>query len=226
MSSPHQPHLGTQVLPAAARQVVEGETSWPASRNSVGDVRADEARAAGDQDLHGALSWPAPALSRQAGDPAEVRDGLLQSFLEVTLGSQPSNFRARVMSGWRCLRIVLGQRLVDDLPSPAGRRAHRLGELEDGHLLRVAEVHRVRSRPRAPAGRCRPPGPARSRRSGSALPSPKMVKSSPRSAWATKAGTTRPSFEAHPRPVGVEDADDARRRRRATGGRPMTIASA
>ena len=60
-----------------------------------------------------------------------------------TSGSHPSTSRASVMSGWRCVGSSIGQRLERDLRRRAGDVEHRLGQLEDRELVRVADVHRA-----------------------------------------------------------------------------------
>jgi hypothetical protein len=40
------------------------------------------------------------------------------------------------MSGWRCCGIVDRQRLVDDLRARLGHLDHRLGQLQQGELVR------------------------------------------------------------------------------------------
>ena len=69
---------------------------------------------------------------------------ILQAVRELDLGlPSSSTSRASVMSGWRTLGSSCGQRLEHDLRARAGDLDHRLGQLQQRHLVRVAEVHRV-----------------------------------------------------------------------------------
>ena len=114
------------------------------------------------------------------------------------------------MSGWRTCGSSTGQRLVDDLARRAGEPEDGLGELEQRHLVGVADVHRAGARATRRAGRCRGSGRRRSRSCASASRRRRPSAACPSSAWRTKVGIARPSFGAHPRAVGVEDADDRR----------------
>ncbi len=60
-----------------------------------------------------------------------------------TVGSQPSNVRARVMSGRRTLGSSCGSGLELDRAGPGRKLLDFLGEFEDGHLVGVAEVDRL-----------------------------------------------------------------------------------
>src|SRR3954453_15565236 len=66
-----------------------------------------------------------------------------QALLELDLGLPAENVLGQRDVGLPDLRIVGGQRLVDDLGLRAGDLEHRLGQLEQRELVRVADVDRV-----------------------------------------------------------------------------------
>src|SRR5262249_1171617 len=108
--------LRVQVLTLAGAQVVDHEHLVAGRQVGVDHVRADEARAAGHQDLHAytlsrkyPMVWPSPSSS-------------------PTFGSQPRIVRARLMSGWRCFGSSTGSGRktisLDDLVSALMRSAN------------------------------------------------------------------------------------------------------
>src|ERR1700749_3759950 len=83
-------------------------------------------------------------LARSSDPFAEIRDGVLQPFFEWHLGLPTAEhfFRKRDV-GTTLLRIVGGQRLVDDLGFAADELERELRDLEHRELARVAEIHRT-----------------------------------------------------------------------------------
>ena len=59
-----------------------------------------------------------------------------------TLGSQPSSFRARVMSGWRWRGSSSGSGRNTSRDFGPGEPDDHLGKLEHGELLGISHVHR------------------------------------------------------------------------------------
>src|SRR5262245_7359165 len=91
------------------------------------------------------LGFASPPSSPAEGallgrDRPEIGDGALETLRERDLGL-PAEAGARQGDvGPARLRIVDGQRFVEDRALASHRGADRLGELEDRHLLRVADV--------------------------------------------------------------------------------------
>src|ERR1700722_9119762 len=75
---------------------------------------------------------PARSLERELEPLAQV-DGRLPPQDLPGLGDVRATY----------LRVVLGQRLVDDLGARAGDRDHLVGELQQRELVRVADVDRL-----------------------------------------------------------------------------------
>src|SRR6476659_8160936 len=74
--------------------------------------------------------------------PSETGQHAAQAFLELHLGL-PAEELARARDvGLTDLRIVDGQRLVDDLALRAGDAEHGLGELVERELGRVPDIDR------------------------------------------------------------------------------------
>src|SRR5690242_16737570 len=82
-----------------------------------------------------------PAL-RNGGVPAERRERALQALVELDLGRPAENLLSTRDVGLANLGIVDRQRLEDNRARRLGRAHDRLGELQQRHLGRVADVHR------------------------------------------------------------------------------------
>ena len=97
------------------------------------------------------------------------------------------------MSGWRWVGSSCGQRPVHDLHLAAHDPAHPLGQLLDGELDRVAEVHRLVP----PVGGHQADQPfdqvVHVAEAAGLLPVAVEGQLLPRSAWTMKLETTRPS---------------------------------
>ena len=114
------------------RQVVDHVHRVPVRDEGVHDVGADEAGATGDEDPHvprscrGTSRW----CSRRPSSTS-------------TRGSHPSSVRARADVGLADLGVVDRKRAEHDLAPGAGEAEDALGQLEQRHLVRVADVDRV-----------------------------------------------------------------------------------
>ncbi len=89
---------GIQVVAAAGGEVVDDDHLVARGHAGVHHVRADEARAAGHEDLHapGGRAWRKKSIVRRSPSSSAI------------LGSQPRILRARVMSGCRTLGSSTG----------------------------------------------------------------------------------------------------------------------
>ena len=85
------------------------------------------------------------ALSaRQAREHLGVLlDGLHESLAQPHLGLPPEQLPGPRDVRLAHLRVVLGKRLEDHLRARLGELDHELGHLEQAHLVRVPDVHRV-----------------------------------------------------------------------------------
>ena len=128
-----EPHrLARQPRRVAGGEVVHHRHLVPGAEEGVDDVRADEAGAARDEDPHRAV----PARRYQSIVSRSPRS-------TSTFGSQSSRRRARVMSGWRTLGSSTGSGNEADLARRARQPHDQLRELEQRHLVRVADVDGV-----------------------------------------------------------------------------------
>src|ERR671937_592587 len=76
------------------------------------------------------------------GLPAEGREHPSEPLLQLDLRLPAEHLPRTGDVGLAHLRIVDRERLVDDLAPRAGHPKHRLGELVERELTRVADVHR------------------------------------------------------------------------------------
>src|SRR4051795_8447856 len=91
-------------------------------------------------------SFPACGLSGGGADEcfgAGLLDGALQPLAQVDLRAPPQQLARQADVGLADLRVVGGQRLIDDLRARLGDLDDRLGELEQRELVRVADVDRL-----------------------------------------------------------------------------------
>src|SRR4051794_40485570 len=91
-------------------------------------------------------TFPARQISDARADErfgAGLLDGAPQPLAQVDLRRPPQQLAREADVGLADLRIVGGQRLVDDLRPRPGDLDHRLGELQQRELVRVADVHGV-----------------------------------------------------------------------------------
>ena len=126
-----------------------------------------------------------------------------------TSGSQPSRSRARVMSGWRTCGSSTGSASNTISERDSVSSTISLRHLEQRHLVRVADVHRlVHARlhqQHEPADQV-VDVTERARLRAVAEHRQRLVGQRLRQEGRDRAAVVRP----HPRPVGVEDPDDAR----------------
>src|SRR3954447_15724450 len=91
-------------------------------------------------------TFPACDVSDACADQrlgAGLLDGALESFAEVDLGLPAQKLAGEADVGLADLRVVGGQRLIDDLRARLGDLDDRLGELEQRELVGVADVDRL-----------------------------------------------------------------------------------
>src|SRR5690242_10954131 len=69
--------------------------------------------------------------------------GAGETFAEVDLGTPAEHLGRKGDVGPTPHRVVDGKRLEDDLGAGPGDLEHRVGELQHGELVRVADVHRT-----------------------------------------------------------------------------------
>ena len=118
-------------------------------------------------------------------------------------------FLARVMSGRRWRGSSCGSGLNAILLREPVARMISLRKFQHGHFRRIADVHRqivvAHHQPVDALDQVRHIAEA----AGLVALAKDGRAAGSSSAWLTNAGTTRPSFKPHSRPVGVEDAHDA-----------------
>src|ERR1019366_5785146 len=85
----------------------------------------------------------AGALRNRSDDPAEVRNRLTQALFEAHARLPAEQRPGFGDIGFALLRVVLVQDLEDDFRSAAGHAADVIGELENRHLARISQVHRI-----------------------------------------------------------------------------------
>ena len=141
-------------------------------------------------------SWPRPSSSRRGLSEdarCSARSCARCPSRTSISGSHPSRSRARAMSGWRTCGSSTGQRLEHDLRARLGQLDDQLRHLEQRHLVRVADVHRLVHL-----------GLGEQHQAADQVvdvteaarlsPSPNTVTGRSASAWLMKAGIARPSF--------------------------------